>query len=60
MYIDDFRSAMKKIVKQPNDRGFMKMDEEISNFSSDGNVSDDDGREIDFGRQTETAGFSPS
>ena len=59
MYIDDFRSAMKKIVKQPNDRGFMKMDEEISNFS-DVSQSDDDGREIDFGRQTETAGFSPT
>ena len=50
MYIDDFRSAMKKIVKQPNDRGFIKMDEEISNFSGDSNESDDNGKEIDFAR----------
>ena len=48
MFIDDFRSAMKQIVKQPNDRGFMKMDENISNFSSDGNESDDDGDDVNF------------
>ena len=48
IYIDDFRSAMKKIVKQPNDKSFLKVDENMSNFSSDDGQSHRDAKEMNL------------
>ena len=63
MYIDDFRSAMKHIIKKPDkyDDVFMKMDDNISNFSDDQDGSQEDVREVQrFEHPAKTGNNSPN